>query len=130
MTEPAPLSDAALDPNYGMHLPRENWTCSACGQTTTHLRHIIVAEGAHPITGEPMSLSVERHLDCCHVAGCVDGTCGVILDHAGDKRYDDLSHHVHDNKDALKPLVDAQMLAYQQAINPPQPAEPIVGQGN
>ena len=88
---------------------RQQRTCTACGQTDDHPRHIIAHSITYPdpLTGELVNedKSIERHLDCCRDAGCDEqvtyahgGTgsnhCGIILDHAGDKRGLELADHI------------------------------------
>jgi hypothetical protein len=111
-TPPAPVGDdtpAEAEVEvlpFGKDVPRVETECSMCGQVDDHPKHNTYYTGKHPITGKPVDLSVLMHFDCCSGtdAGCHDGSCNVILDHAGDKRGQELIDHIHDNVDDLEPL--------------------------
>lgn len=67
-----------------------------CRQADDHPRHHAVLANGTVQT---------RHLDCCAAAGCPDGSCNVIIDHAGDKRGGDLLAHILEHGDTLHAMV-------------------------
>jgi hypothetical protein len=85
---------------------RESRVCDVCGQVDDHPRHIIHVAAGHPVTGAPMDLTVTRHIDCCQGAGCPDGSCDVVLGHAGAKRGPDLVAHLESEGAAIRNLMD------------------------
>jgi hypothetical protein len=85
-------------------LMAETRPCDVCGQVDDHPRHIVHVEEKHPITGQDLSLM--RHMDCCAQAGCPDGSCDVIVDHAKGKQGEQLRAHVVKNGDAIRKMVD------------------------
>jgi hypothetical protein len=84
----------------------ESRSCDVCGQVDDHPRHVIHSDGTHPITGAPVDLSLVRHMDCCSGAGCPDGSCDVIVEHAKGKQGSQLRAHIVKNGDALRELVE------------------------
>jgi hypothetical protein len=44
--------------------------CAKCGVTDTHAHHIQYASLNHPITGEPLDISISQHIQCCSDTGC------------------------------------------------------------
>lgn len=83
--------------------------CSECRTADTAPRHqILTADGTLET----------RHMDCCRDAGtCIDQSCHVILDHAGDKRNDDLRAHIVTHGNDLHELVQARRLELEAAAN-------------
>jgi len=90
---------------------RESRSCDVCGQEDDHPRHIIHAAATHPVTGEPLDLSIVRHIDCCRDAGCPDGSCHVVLDHAGSKRGSALIKHLEAKGDEIRGLMNEKLAA-------------------
>jgi hypothetical protein len=51
--------------------------CDKCGQDDTDPHHVQYVGFIHPTTGEPVDLSVTKHVDCCAEDGC--GTCTATM---------------------------------------------------
>lgn len=59
--------------------------CEACGQVDSAPHHVAaLSDGS----------TTDRHMDCCQMAGCPDGTCDTVMTAAGDKRNDALVKHL------------------------------------
>jgi hypothetical protein len=44
--------------------------CATCHASDTHAHHIQYAALPHPVTKEPIDLSVSKHIQCCAIDGC------------------------------------------------------------
>ena len=72
---------------YGMRpaSSRVDRFCDACGQVDSDPHHMV---------GHTDGTTTSRHMDCCQLAGCPDGTCDAVLTEAGDKRHTALVKHL------------------------------------
>ena len=72
------LTPGVRDPAH-----RVDMRCDSCGQFDRHPRHVTVLD-------MDRGMAVSRHFDCCHHAGCPDGTCTVALAQSGNAHGDTL----------------------------------------
>lgn len=78
------------DPPAGVRDPahRIEMRCDSCGQFGTHPLHQTIVDMARGIV-------VNRHFDCCHYAGCPDGSCTRALSASGNAHGDGLTAWLH-----------------------------------
>ena len=62
-------------------------TCATCNVSDPHAHHIQYVALNHPITGEPMDISVSKHIQCCASDGCE--VCATDFVFAPDKAVGD-----------------------------------------
>lgn len=75
---------------------REAKACPKCGVSDTHSKHTQYAAFKHPITGETLDISIEKHIHCCAEDGCE--ICQTDLEHAENNgvAVDGASHELTD----------------------------------
>ena len=57
--------------------------CAACHVSDTHAHHVHYVAIQHPVTGEPLDLTVSKHVQCCAADGCE--ICATDVEFAVDK---------------------------------------------
>jgi hypothetical protein len=91
--------------------------CDVCGQVDDHPRHVIAYADGDGVTSPEVALkaielagplgvaaevmaqisdgsTIMRHMDCCRVVGCPDGTCAEVTAGAEDKTGNALLKHL------------------------------------
>lgn len=54
--------------------------CAKCGAEDTHTHHVQYVAVNHPVTGDPVDLTVTKHVQCCAADGCP--VCQTDVEHA------------------------------------------------
>lgn len=54
--------------------------CASCGVTDHHTHHVQYVGFLHPVTKEPVDLSVSKHTQCCAAEGCE--ICATDIEHS------------------------------------------------
>lgn len=71
--------------------------CDGCKVSDSHAHHVQYAGFVHPITKEPIDLSVSKHIQCCATDGCE--VCATDVEFAPVKEIgDDFTAYVDGNK--------------------------------